>query len=68
MNEADQTRSQPDGATEAPPRWRFSDFTFVGSGHSRPSRLDPVSENHDEAFVEDLLEDLAYKRPRLGAK
>ena len=37
------------------PRRRLADFTFIGSGRSEESDLDPISENHDEAFVESIL-------------
>ncbi len=34
-------------------RRRIEDFTFIGSGRSDPSDLDPISERHDEALAED---------------
>ncbi len=37
------------------PAPRFEDFTFIGSGSSAPSHLDPISERHDEALAEDFL-------------
>ena len=33
---------------------RLEDFPFVGSGRSRPSSIDPISERHDEALAEDF--------------
>jgi hypothetical protein len=37
------------------PTWpkQPGDFTFVGSGRSRKSKLDPISERHDEVLAED---------------
>ena len=34
-------------------RRRMEDFTFIGSGRSPKSKLDPISERHDEALAED---------------
>ena len=34
----------------------IQDFGFVGSGRSRESALDPISERHDEALAEDVGE------------
>ena len=31
----------------------LKDFTFIGSGSSAPTNLDPVSERHDEALEQD---------------
>ena len=39
-------------------RLRIEDFTFIGSGRSKPSRWDPISENHDEALAEDLYNEI----------
>ncbi len=36
----------------ASPRERLPKFTFVGMGRTRQGRQAPVSERHDEAFVE----------------
>ena len=41
-----------DGGVERP--MRLEDFTFVGSGRSAPSPIDPISERHDEALAEDF--------------
>ncbi len=35
------------------PTTRLKDFTFIGSGSSDPSNLDPISERHDEALDQD---------------
>ena len=34
---------------------RVKDFTFIGSGRSKPSDPRPLSERHDEALAEDFL-------------
>ena len=34
---------------------RLDDFTFIGSGRSKPSDPRPLSERHDEALAEDVL-------------
>ena len=34
---------------------RVEDFTFIGSGRSKPSDPRPLSERHDEALAEDFL-------------
>ena len=34
---------------------RIEDFTFIGSGRSKPSDPRPLSERHDEALAEDFL-------------
>jgi hypothetical protein len=39
-------------------RRRVEDFTFIGSGHSGQTGLNPISERHDEALGEALAEDL----------
>lgn len=44
---------------------RLEELTFIGAGRSEPSPLDPISENHDEAWAEDLYHDL---RNRLEGK
>jgi hypothetical protein len=31
---------------------RLGDFSFIGSGSSKPGRLGPVSERHDEALTD----------------
>ena len=36
-------------------RSRLEDFTFIGSGRSKPSDPRPLSERHDEALAEDFL-------------
>lgn len=41
------------GASPVRPR-RLEDFTFIGSGRSRKSKFDPISERHDGALAEDL--------------
>lgn len=46
------------GASPVRPR-RLEDFTFIGSGYSKESKFDPISERHDEALAEALAEDLA---------
>ena len=33
----------------------IEDFTFIGSGRSKPSDPRPLSERHDEALAEDFL-------------
>jgi len=33
---------------------RMQDFTFIASGHSKKSGLEPISERHDEALAEDF--------------
>lgn len=43
-------------ATKPPRRRRLEDFTFIGSGRSEPSGLDPISERHDEALAEDFMQ------------
>lgn len=40
----------------ARPRKRRPRLTFIGAGYSRHPRLEPVSENHDEAYVETIEE------------
>ena len=41
--------------TASPPTInQLKDFTFIGSGRSQPSRIEPISERHDEALVEDF--------------
>jgi hypothetical protein len=35
----------------------IKDFTFIGAGRSRQGRLSPVSERHDEALEEALMEE-----------
>jgi hypothetical protein len=34
--------------------WKLEDLTFIGSGRSSKSGLEPVSERHDEALAEDF--------------
>ncbi len=34
----------------------IKDFTFIAAGRSRQGRLSPVSERHDEALAEALVE------------
>ena len=41
----EQHLSTPQGPTP-----RLKDFTFIGSGSSAPSDLNPISERHDEAL------------------
>ena len=36
-------------------RSHLGDFTFIGSGRSKPSDPRPLSERHDEALAEDFL-------------
>lgn len=43
---------------------RLEELTFVGAGQSEPSLLDPISENHDEAWVEDLYSCLTRQTDR----
>lgn len=38
------------------PRLRLEDFSFIGSGSSIPSDLDPISERHDEALEQDFAQ------------
>jgi len=40
----------------ARPGPRLEDFSFIGSGRSAPSELDPISERHDEALGQDLAQ------------
>lgn len=47
-------RSMGTGKAKQPPT--VKDFTFVGAGRSRQDRLSPVSERHDEALEEVLIE------------
>ena len=44
------------GMGKAKQRLSIKDFTFVGAGRSRQGRLLPVSERHDEALKDVLLE------------
>ena len=41
-------------AIDTEPVWNLDDLTFVGSGRSSRSGLEPVSERHDEALAEDF--------------
>ena len=41
-------------ATGCPRPMGIQDFGFVGSGRSKESAFDPISERHDEALVEDF--------------
>ena len=41
-------------AVDAAPPWKLADLTFIGSGRSSKSGLDPVSERHDEALAVDF--------------
>lgn len=41
-------------AEEVPQARSASDFSFVGSGASRQRRIQPVSEDHDEALAQAL--------------
>lgn len=40
-------------------RRRIEDFTFIRSGSSDDGSLKPVSERHDEALAEALMEELS---------
>ena len=47
------------------PRLRsLADLRFISAGRSKPSPLDPISENHDEAFVEAILDRIQRGRRR----
>ena len=35
-------------------RKRLEDFSFIASGYSSESEVDPISERHDEALTEDF--------------
>lgn len=37
---------------------RLEDLTFIGAGRSNPGKLDPISERHDEALLEDFGKDI----------
>ena len=41
-------------AIDSAPVWKLDDLTFVGSGRSSRTGLEPVSERHDEALAEDF--------------
>ena len=41
-------------AVDMAPAWKLDDLTFVGSGRSSRTSLEPVSERHDEALAEDF--------------
>ena len=45
------------GTGKAKQRPTIKDFTFIGAGRSRQDRLSPVSERHDEALEEAVMED-----------
>ncbi|MQA01116.1 MAG: ribbon-helix-helix protein, CopG family [Dehalococcoidia bacterium] len=50
---------------------RYEHFTFIGSGDSGPrddDALYPISENHDEAFVEAVVAGLRDKVARFEAE
>jgi hypothetical protein len=44
------------GTAPADRKRTVKDFRFIGSGRSRDGKLAPVSERHDEALAETLLE------------
>lgn len=55
---APQGRPLPDRRQIASPKVnlpRVEDFTFIGSGRSKPNDPRPLSERHDEALAEDFL-------------
>ena len=41
-------------AIDTAPAWELGDLTFVGSGSSTRTGLEPISERHDEALAEDF--------------
>lgn len=45
------------GTGRAKRRPTIKDFTFIAAGRSRQDRLSPVSERHDEALAEALMEE-----------
>ncbi len=45
------------GAGKAKKRRTIKDFTFIAAGRSRQDQLSPVSERHDEALEEALMEE-----------
>ncbi|MFQ5827973.1 MAG: hypothetical protein ACE5JD_02285 [Candidatus Methylomirabilia bacterium] len=45
------------GTGKAKRRPTIKDFTFIGAGRSPQGRLSPVSERHDEALEEALMEE-----------
>lgn len=44
------------GTRKAKKRPTIKDFTFIAAGRSRQGRLAPISERHDEALAETLME------------
>lgn len=45
------------GVGKAKKRPTIKDFSFIAAGRSRQDRLSPVSERHDEALGEALMEE-----------
>jgi hypothetical protein len=43
-------------ATGSPRPRAMHDFSFIGSGRSEESALEPISERHDEVLAEDVAE------------
>ena len=43
-------------AVETATAWKLEDLTFIGSGRSSKSGLEPISERHDEALAEDFAQ------------
>ena len=43
-------------AVEEATAWKLDDLTFIGSGRSSQTGLEPVSERHDEALAEDFVQ------------
>ena len=41
-------------AIDSATAWKLEDLSFVGSGRSSRTGLEPVSERHDEALAEDF--------------
>ncbi len=44
------------GTAKGKAKHSIKDFSFIGAGKSRQGRLSPVSERHDEALEEVLME------------
>ena len=45
------------GTTGPKRRASIRDFSFIGAGRSRQGRLSPISERHDEALEDVLIEE-----------
>jgi hypothetical protein len=44
------------GTSKTKQRTSIKEFSFIGAGRSRQGRLSPVSERHDEALEEALMD------------